>query len=228
MVEFNDVGGRAAVLDEIDDFDAGTFQVVHEGTGAGTEEGIAEPGWNGDDEAESRGDEALINPMRDIGGSGEAVGGRKTGEAIEQADQGAEQTDEGADMGEGVQQAKEALETRHFELSGLLDDFLDLLPRHMMAEEGGMNDTSGWHASGDALLQGLGEVSTADEGGEPCEELANVHAGAMEVSQPLQKDGPRDAQAPEEQPDERSTFGDKLQGAGGAGEVEHESNLSDC
>lgn len=225
MVEFNDVGGRAAVLDEINDFDAGTFQVVHEGTGTGTEEGIAEPGWNGDDEAESRGDEALINPMRDIGGSGEAVGGRKTGEAIEQADQGAEQTDEGADVGEGVQQAEEALETRHFELAGLLNDFFELLPRHMMAKEGGMNDTSGGHASGDALLQGLGEVSTADEGGEPGEEFAHIHAGAMKIGQSLQKDGSGDAQAPEEQPDERSAFGDKLQGSGGAGEVNHESGF---
>lgn len=91
-----------------------------------------------------------------------------------------------------------------------------------------MNDTTSRHTSGDALLECLGEVSTADEGGEPGEELAHVHAGTMEIGQTLQKDGSGDAQAPEEQPDERSAFGDKLQGSGGAGEVDHESGFSGC
>jgi len=134
LVEFDDVGGRAAVFDEIDDLDAGTLHVVHEGTGSSAEEGIAKPRRNGDDEAESRGDEALIHAMGDIRRSGEAVRGGETREAIKKADQGAEQTDQRADVGEGVQQAEVALEPRHLELAGLLDDFFKLLPRHMMAE----------------------------------------------------------------------------------------------
>lgn len=133
-MEFDDVGGGAAVLDEVHDLDAGAFQVVHEGAGTGAEEGVAKPGWNGDDEAESGGDEALIHAMRDIRGGGETIGGRETCEAIEQTDQCAEQADERTDVREGVQQAEEALEAWHFELAGLLHDFFELLPRHMMAE----------------------------------------------------------------------------------------------
>jgi len=91
-----------------------------------------------------------------------------------------------------------------------------------------MNDTSGGHAGGDAFLKGFGEVSTADERGEPGKEFTDVHTGSMKVGQPLQKDGSGDTQAPEEQPDERSTFGDKLQGSGGAGEVDHESGVNRC
>ena len=73
LVKLDDVGGRLAVFDEVDDFDAGSLEVVHEGAGAGGEEGVAEVGGNGDDEAECGGDEALINALGDIGRCGEAV-----------------------------------------------------------------------------------------------------------------------------------------------------------
>lgn len=164
LVKLDDVGGRLAVFDEIDDLDAGSLQVVHERAGAGGEEGVTQVGRNGDDEAESCGDEALIDALGDISRGGEAVGGRDAGKGIQKADEGAEQADEGANVSDGIQEAEEAFQTGDFELTCLLDDFFELLPRGVMPEEGGVDDATRRDTGGDAFLKCLGEISAADEG----------------------------------------------------------------
>lgn len=124
-------------------------------------------------------------------------------------------------MCDGIQEAEEAFQTGDFELACLLDDFFELLPRGVMAEEGGVDDATSGDAGGDAFLKGLSEVSAADEGGEAGEEFADIHAGAVKVGQTLQKDGTGEAKATKEQPYKRATFGDELQRAGGDAKVNH-------
>lgn len=189
MVKLDDIGGGLAVFDEIDDLDACSLKVVHERAGAGGEEGVAQVGGNGDDEAESRCDEALIDALGNISRCGEAVGGRDAGESIEKADEGAKEANERADVSDGIQEAEESFEAGDFELASLLDDFFELLPRCVMTEEGGVDDAASGDAGGDAFLKCLSEVSAADEGGEAGEEFADVHAGAVKVGQTLKKDG---------------------------------------
>jgi hypothetical protein len=113
-------------------------------------------------------------------------------------------------MRDGIQNSQETLQTRHLKLPRLLHDFFELLTRRVVPQQRRVDHAAGGHPGRHALLQRLGKVPAADQTGQPGQELADVHAGPVEVGQPLNKDRSSEAQAPDQEPDQRSAFGDKI------------------
>ena len=94
-------------------------------------------------------------------------------------------------MSDGIQDAQIALQARHFQLAGFLDDFLQLLTRCLMAKHSGVDHTPGGHTCRHAFLESLSIIPTADQGGQPGQKLAHIHTSSVIIGQPLQENSER-------------------------------------
>ena len=210
MREFDNVVMMTGVLNDIDDFNACTLQFVHDGTGFGGEESKPQVSRYCHHYAERGGDQALVKAPCDFRGAGNTLSGGEASETVEQTDQGSEEAKKGGAMSDGVENAEKTLQPRHLKLSCFLHNFLQLLPRCMVALESSMNDTTRGHARGNALVKSLSKVLAPHQTSQATEKFANIHAGAVKVGEAFEKDGSGEGQGSKQQPDKRAAFGDQF------------------
>ena len=101
-------------------------------------------------------------------------------------------------------------QARHFQLSGFLDDFLEVRARQVVAQDGGVDDAR--HRAGRALAIDLrfGVAAAPDEIGKAAQKIAHVDGDAAQIGQALHEHPDGDHAGCQQQPHQRAAFLDKI------------------